>query len=211
MRLVNQLTLASLLVLVASTALASSEVVEKLRQSMIDNDVGAFGQLLDSGEIDVSDFASNPDLYEVACVATYKGASEFLDRLLEYGLDPSTEDPERSPYRFSLLVCAERANGVEAFVKLVDAGARTDIVLCNPCTTRTPETLVERVLGHPEMFVKITDQRHLTASEMSNIGRNIGNSYYRGTYNDQPLNEFYADFLRERGIDVTPKGPYKPE
>lgn len=184
---------------------ASSEAVERLRQAMIENDADAFHQILDSGAIDFESFAKAPPLYEIACFSAYEGASEFLEKLLQRGLDPSTEDPEKSLYRFSLLACAERGNGLQAFEMLVDAGARTDILLCDPCVTRTPEPLVERVLRRPEMFAKITEQRNLTDSEMATIARNIENVRYHGTWQGQPLNEFYADYLRERGIDVTPK------
>jgi len=199
------------LMLIASATQASPNAVAELRKAMIEKNMVAFDRVLESGEIGLNEFSADPELYEIACVSTYDPYSAFFDRLLEYGLDPSTEDPLVSVYTFSLLVCASREDSLSAFTALLDAGARSDIFLCHNCSSENPETLVARVLRQPEFFLEIVNRRELTAQELLSMSRRIANVYYHKTYNDQPLNEFYADFLRERGIDVTPKGPNKPE
>jgi len=205
------LSLASVLMLLGAYSYASAGSVKQLRDSMLNKNLAAFGRVLDSGAIGLSDFESDPDLYELACVSTYETYAPFFDALLDYGVNPSLEDPEKSVQAFSLLVCARRSMNVEAFKKLLDAGARTEILLCESCPSISQEPLVQRVISEPEMFLEIVKRRELTNTELLAISVSVSRVYYHKTFNDQPLNEFYADYLRERGIDVTPKGPYKPE
>jgi hypothetical protein len=84
---------------------------------MIDKDMAMFNKVLNSGATCLDQFSTEPRLYELACVSTCESYSEYFDRLLEYGLDPSIEDPSPNRYTFSLLVCSERERNLSAFKK----------------------------------------------------------------------------------------------
>jgi hypothetical protein len=211
MHILKTYLVGAVLLVACSASQASVEAIADLRQSMINLDMEEFSRVLESGVIGLDEFGLSDHLYELACVSPYEAYSEFFDRLLDYGMDPSTEDPSGHPQVFSLLVCAAREFNLDAFKKLLDAGARSEIVTCPTCDSETQSTLVDYVLLQPDFFVEIAKRRELTNNEMIRVAKYLGRRHLTGTYQNQPLNEFYADYLRERGIDVTPKGPYKPE
>ncbi len=206
-----RLILALVGVVCSSVTAASSEAIEGLRQAMIDKDMQAFERVLDARAIALDEFSSNVRLYEIACASTTEVYAPFFDRLLAYGLDPSTEDPTSHPFDFSLLDCAQGRYNAVAFKKLLDAGARSDIYLCNPCVSRFPEPLVERVVDNPQMFMEVVKRRELTNAELISVGKKVERIYFHKIWQGQPLNEFYADYLRKYGINVTPKRKYGEE
>jgi len=184
---------------------ADQASVERLREAFDADDLDAFVNELDAGVLDPDIFARDSDAYYVACQATFPGKAPFLEQLLTFGVDPSTEDPRQEPYTFSLLTCAYTEYGPAAFELLLDAGANSDISVCPDCADSF-HTLVAHVLTHPGYFDMITERRELTPLELASLVPTVSRIYLHKTWKGQPANEHYADYLRERGYDVTPRG-----
>lgn len=198
------------LALFNATVFASTEAVQNLEQATIDESIEAFGKALDSGFISVDDFESDVKLYDVACKVTGERYSDYLDMLLEYGVNPSARHPDGYRGSYSLLVCAHAQRNITSFVKLLDEGANSNIYLCEQCAHIGRRPLVQAILGEPEMFLAVTNRRQLTSDELWHASIAVSRRYYHDTWQGQPLNEWYADYLRERGYDIEPKGPRNP-
>ncbi len=194
----------------ASNLQADANAVEDLRLSVINKDFEEFNRILDSGVIGLDEFSSNPRLYETVCASTYEAYDDYFDRFLEYGVDPSLEDPLKKAPRYALLLCANGKGNLDTFVKLLDAGARSDVITCAECDQRIQSPLVVWLLRFPEMFQEVVKRRELTEFELAHVARRISSAYYHKTWQGQPLNEWYADYLHERGYDVEPKGRLTP-
>ncbi len=144
---------AALAGLSANSNASKAVIANEMAQAILSDDFETFDQILNSGEIGIDDFSSDPKLYKLICGSTHEEFFIYLDRLLEFGVDPSTESPERTVTSSYPLMCAYIRENLAAFTKLLDAGARSDVSVCRNCVRPIP--LVKRVLGEPEMFLEI--------------------------------------------------------
>lgn len=199
-------SLAVLAVVFSAMSFASSDPVQQLRLAMFEKDLPAFDAVLDSGSIGLDGFATNPFLYEVFCASTYHTYAAFFERLLEYGVNPSVQSPESNAIASSYPIsCAATRSNFEAFNALLDAGADSTVNLCEQCAyDKIP--LITHVLSKPDMFVEITRRRDLTDFELSEMARRLEVREYHKNFNGKPVMEYYTEFLRERGFEITPAG-----
>jgi len=193
-------------ILIWGTAQANELEIQQLRVALDANDLNAFVRELEAGVLEPDTFKQDVDAYDVACRSTSSDRAPFLERLLAFGVDPSMEDPEHVRYTFSLLTCAYRENGPANFELLLNAGADSNVSVCPECPDSW-HTLVAHVLIMPELFDMIVERRELTPVELDSIALRVKVSHNKKVWKGQPLNEYYAAYLRERGYDVTPKGP----
>ena len=89
---------------------------------------------------------------------------------------------------------------------LLEAGADSAISVCPRCTDSW-HTLVAHVLIDPELFDMITERRDLTPVELDSVALYVQKRHIQKSWKGQPVNEYYAAYLRERGYEVMPKGP----
>jgi len=184
---------------------ADQASVERLRATFASNDLEGFVRELNAGALDPGVFANDTNAYDVACRSTFPDREPFLKALLAFGVNPSTEDPDGLRYTFSLLTCAYTEYGPNAFDLLLDAGANSNISVCPDCPDSW-HTLVAHIMTHPVMFDMLTERRELTPLELDSVALRVSRIYLHKTWKGQPTNEYYADYLRERGYEVTPKG-----
>ena len=188
---------------------ANTVAIERLRAALDANELEPFVRELEAGVIDADLFARDVEAYEVLCRSTHPDRMPFLDRLLAFGIDPSIEDPERVRYTFSPLACVYRENGLASFERLLDAGADSNISVCPNCADSL-HTLVNHVLNMPELFDMIVERRELTPVELASVALSVTRRYIHKTWKGQPLNEYYADYLRERGYEIVSAEPRSP-
>jgi len=189
-------------------AQADAPTVERLRAALYADDLASFERELAAGRIGPELFASDADAYDVLCTATHPNRTPFLEALLAFGIDPSVENPEQVRYMFSPLACAYGKDGVASFERLLDAGANSDISVCPACAD-SYHTLVKHILILPELFDMITERRELTQLELDSVAFSLRTMHNNKVWKGQPLNEYYADYLRERGYEVTLAEPDK--
>lgn len=192
----------------AACGLASDSAVEKLREAMLHKDFAAFNAVLESDAIRASDFYEDPMLYDMFCASTYHTYKIFFERILAFGVDPSGQnpDPEATARRYPLSCAATRSN-LEAFTALLDAGAESELYLCSRCAPGLEQPLVDRLLRQPKLFNEVIARRELADLEMRKIARSVEKAFFSGTWQGKPVVDFYVDYLRERGYNVTPRDP----
>jgi|GEM_PF-1676442 len=196
--------------LLGAVALADAPTVERLRTALYTDDLLAFQHELDTGRIGPELFSIDAMAYDVLCTSTHPDRTLFLEALLTFGIDPSTENPEQVPYTFTPLACAYGEDGVASFERLLDAGANSNISVCPSCADCF-HTLVNHILILPELFDMITERRELTQLELDNVAFALRTMRNNKRWKGQPLNEYYADYLRKRGYPVVLHEPMESD
>ena len=198
----------SLCMATASTAIADESAVQRLHDAFNAEEYETFDQVLSEGTIDSSEFGQDPKAYKVLCLSTHPARLEYLNRLIDFGVDPSVRDPEGASQTAVPLICAAREYSPTSFELLLDAGADSEISTCLTCEG-SHYTLVAQLARDPELLAMIFERRELNSTEMDGLARYIERFYIHKTFNGKPVGEYYAEYLQERGQEVTPKGPRK--
>ena len=145
------------------------------------------------------------------CLATRLGFESMLKALIDAGADPGiVYFPETDVVSADPMSCAAHNRNLNAFRILHEYGADLNKDFCQGCNTAAQHTVLWSALGPERFDIARYIINHIKPTE-GQIRVILGVIEKRAVYeNDKTLGdrEWIAEWLRERGHEVTPREPW---
>ena len=206
--ILSVLTLA-LLGLSSSFVFATNEADRQLLKAVGSGSVKQVQQAIAAG--------ANPDVYfgprfreKPMCLATQQGFEKVLVTLLEAGANANILYSDADIFSDDPLRCAIRSQNLRAFKLLHEAGAEIDRNLCPTCSAPFITTVLVPAISQDSFDIAryIMTNSEVPAGYERPMKQAINNHAVYADDKTLEDREWIADWLRARGMEVTPREPW---
>jgi ankyrin repeat protein len=199
----------ALLSLSSALAFATNDADRQLLKAVESGSVNQVKQAIAAG--------ANPDVYfgprfreKPMCIATQQGFESVLLTLLEAGANANSLYTKTDILSEDPLSCAAHSRNLKAFKLLHEAGSEIDRDLCPDCSSKHPTPVLSGAIGGDRYDITryIIENSDVPDSENRVIKQAIENSAVYADDKTLDDREWIADWLRARGMEVTPREPW---
>lgn len=189
--------------------LANTEANQRLLRAVTDGSLAEVRRALDDGA-DPNWFGGSRWNTKPLCLATRLGKEEILLTMIDAGADAGLiYFPEADIYSSSAMSCAAHSRNLTALKILHEHGAQLDQNFCKGCSSGARQTALTAAIGKERWDITRYILNHIQPTEGEIRGIHAAVERYIIFDNDKTLDdrEWVAEWLRERGHEVTPRAP----
>jgi len=196
------------LVFSVATASENDSASRDLLQAILTGDSDAFENAVALGADPNRIFGRFDDEWAM-CAATQEGKEKYLARLISIGGDPNLVNEEAGFSDEYPATCAMINGNKVAFDVLIESGANPNALTCRGCGPERQDSLFIAAIGSATFDIAL-ELLHLTTvseDDLVRLASILESRRTRPGSDTARITWKFADYLRERGIDVNPAVP----